>query len=239
MVGSKIFRRAAADYSAEGTMTVEGTANRTFLLLLITVVAASLTWKMFFAGNEMANTLMYVGIFGGLIAAIFTSFSPKWAYISAPIYAVLEGLFLGGISAIFEASIGGIVMQAVGLTFGVFFVMLFLYRSRTIQATPKFTRGVIAATGGIVLFYLFSFVLSLFGVNIGFLHDGGLLSIGISLAIVVVAALNLILDFNMIEEGASYGAPKYMEWYGAFGLLVTLVWLYIEILRLVSYLSRD
>jgi uncharacterized YccA/Bax inhibitor family protein len=181
-----------------------------------------------------------VGAIGGFITALITTFSPRRSAITAPIYAVLEGLFLGAISALFEARFPGLVMRAVLLTFGVFGVMLMLYRSGTIQVNNKFRTIIIAATGGIALVYLVSFVVSMFGVNISFLYDSSPLSIGISLFVVAIAALNLILDFDMIVQGSYAQAPKYMEWYGAFGLMVTLVWLYLELLRLLSKLaSRD
>ena len=170
--------------------------------------------------------------------AIITMFNKKRSAILAPIYAVLEGLFLGAISAYFAASYDGIVMRAVMLTMAVLFTMLFLYKSRIIKVTQKFRAGVIAATVGIAVAYLFSFVLQLFGMNMGFMYGGGIMGIIISLVIVGVAALNLVLDFDFIENGAQSGLPKYFEWYAAFGLMVTLVWLYLEILRLLSRL-RD
>jgi len=157
---------------------------------------------------------------------------PRRAPISAPIYAVCEGLFLGGITAIFDRSYPGIAIQAVSLTFAVMFVMLLAYKSGIIRATRGFKLGVIAATGGIALVYLVNMVMSLFfHTQMSFLYSSTPVGIGISLFIVVVAALNLIIDFDMIENAARVGAPKYMEWYGAFGLMVTLIWLYLEILR--------
>jgi uncharacterized YccA/Bax inhibitor family protein len=189
------------------------------------------------------TTLMMVGIFGGLIAAIAISFKPNWAGYLAPLYGLLEGLFIGGISAILNAAFAekypGLIMQAVGLTFGVAIAMFLLYNFRIIRATEKFKSVIFTATLGIGIFYLLTMVLRLFGVNVGFMYDSSLLSIGISLFIVAIAALNLILDFDMIEQGAERGAPKFMEWYGAFGLLVTLVWLYLEILRLLSKLGSS
>jgi uncharacterized YccA/Bax inhibitor family protein len=160
--------------------------------------------------------------------------------MTAPIYAVFEGLFLGAISAMFEAMYPGLVMRAVSLTFGVFFIMLLLYRSGTIRATQKFRTVILAATGGIALVYFVSFIAGMFGVNFGFMTGNSMMSIGFSLVVVVIAALNLILDFDMITRGADAMAPKYMEWYGAFGLMVTLIWLYLELLRLLSKIaSRD
>jgi uncharacterized YccA/Bax inhibitor family protein len=245
--GKNIFNRSAAG-SDEGVMTVNGTINKTGIMLLIVIFAASFTWRKFFGEIDPLNPVMpqgimlwaMIGAIGGLITALITTFSPRRAAMTAPIYAVFEGLFLGAISAIFEAKFPGLVMRAVSLTFGVFFIMLLLYRSGTIRATEKFRMIIFAATGGIALVYLASFIAGLFGVNVSFLHDSSPLSIGISLFVVAIAALNLILDFDMIIQGANARAPQYMEWFGAFGLMVTLIWLYLEMLRLLSKLaSRD
>ena len=246
--GKNIFNHSFAGTDNE-VMTVNGTVNKTGLMLLIVIFAATFTWRKFFGAIDPAipgaipsgiGAWMIGGAIGGLITALITTFSPRRAAITAPIYAVFEGLFLGAASAMFEAMYPGLVMRAVSLTFGVFFVMLMLYRSGTIRATEKFRAVIFAATGGIALVYLGSFIAGLFGVNVGFLHGNNLVSIGISLFVVVVAALNFILDFDMIDRGAAAHAPKYMEWYGAFGLMVTLIWLYLEMLRLLSKLaSRD
>jgi uncharacterized YccA/Bax inhibitor family protein len=189
------------------------------------------------------QVLMMVGLFGGLIAALGIMFKPNWAGFLAPLYALLEGLFIGGISAVFNAMFAknypGLVMQAVGLTFGVAIAMFLLYNFRIIRATEKFKSVIIASTLGIGIFYLITLVLNMFGVNVSFMHDSSPLSIGISLFVVAIASLNLILDFDMIEQGAERGAPKFMEWYGAFGLLVTIVWLYIEMLKLLSKLANN
>ncbi|HET6557979.1 MAG TPA: Bax inhibitor-1/YccA family protein [Prolixibacteraceae bacterium] len=243
-----IFNQSATRTSDE-VMTVNGTINKTGLMLLIVVFAATFTWRKFFGAFDPAFPgampagiagWMIGGAIGGLITALITVFSPRRAALTAPIYAVFQGLFLGAMSAMFEAKFPGLVMRAISLTFGVFAVMLMLYRSGTIRATEKFRTIIFAATGGIALVYLGSFIAGLFGVNVSFLHGNSLLSIGISLFIVVVAALNFILDFDMIDRGAAAHAPKYMEWYGAFGLMVTLIWLYMEMLRLLSKLSsRD
>ena len=212
-----------------------GTVNKMIISLLIVTAAAYFSWKFAESGGSM--TLMYVGVFGGLVAALVTIFKPQVANISTPIYAALEGLFLGGISAYFNAMIPGIVFQAVGLTFGVAFALLFAYRTGLIKATAGFKRGVIVATGGVAIFYLVSIIGSFFGGGIN-LFAMGWLGIGIQLVIVVIAALNLILDFDIIERSAAAGAPKAMEWYGAFGIMVTLIWLYLEILKLLALLSR-
>lgn len=244
-----VFDRTRAGIQ-EDRMTINGTVNKTGLMLLILAFAAIFTWRKFFDAYDYStqqgafsavSTWLLVGGIGGFITALITTFSPRRSAVTAPVYAVFEGLFLGGISALFESMYPGLVMRAVALTFGVFFVLLLLYRSGTIRATGKFRMIVFAATGGIALVYLVSFVVGLFGARLNFLYDSSPLSIGISLVIVVVAALNLILDFDFIERGAAEGAPKYMEWYGAFGLMVTLIWLYLELLRLLAKLasSRD
>ena len=228
------------------TMSIQGTVNKTLILLLLVCVSAAWIWNRFYSAPEPSQALadislwMFGGAIGGFIVALVTIFKKSWAGVTAPIYALLEGLFLGGISATFEARYPGIVIQAVGLTFGTLFCLLVVYTSRMIKVTQNFRLGIVAATGGIALFYLVSLVLGMFGINIPLLHENGLIGIGFSLFVVVIAALNLVLDFDFIENGAAQGAPKYMEWYGAFGLIVTLVWLYIEILRLLSKLrSRN
>jgi uncharacterized YccA/Bax inhibitor family protein len=217
-------------------------------MLAIVLFAAAFTWRKFMGGIDPANPGVMpsgimiwtmVGAIGGLITALITTFSPRRAAMTAPIYAVFEGLFLGAVSAMFEAKFPGLVMRAVSLTFGVFFIMLLLYRSGTVRVTDKFRTIIMAATGGIALVYLISFVVGMFGVNVSFLHDSSPLSIGISLFVVAIAALNLILDFDMITQGANARAPKYMEWFGAFGLMVTLIWLYLEMLRLLSKLAAN
>ena len=245
--GRSVFDRVQTG-SQEGNMTVEGTVNKTGLMLLILTFAAVFTWRKFFAAYDYSGTeaalsavsvWLIVGGIGGFITALVTVFGPRRAGITAPIYAVFEGVFLGGISALFESMYGGIVMRAVALTFGVFFSLLMLYRSGKIRATGKFRMGIMAATGGIALVYFVSFIASFFGANLGFLYGSSTFSIGFSLVVVVIAALNLILDFDFIERGAATGAPKYMEWYGAFGLMVTLIWLYLEILRLLAKLAAN
>jgi uncharacterized YccA/Bax inhibitor family protein len=221
-------------------MTERGTMNKFFLLFLLVMGTASLTWSAYFQGKDV-SAWMLVGAFGGLGVAIVMAFKPVWASFLAPVYALLEGAFVGGISAYYDYAFQkiapGIVMQAVGLTFGVVIAMFVLYRFGVIKATEKFKTIVITATMGIAIFYLLAMVLRLFHIDIPFIHQGSTLGIVFSLVIVGIAALNLILDFDMIENGAKMGAPKYMEWYGAFGLLVTIVWLYIEILRLLSKLN--
>jgi uncharacterized YccA/Bax inhibitor family protein len=221
-------------------MTIEGTINRTGILLLCVLATAVFTWNQFFTNRDPAAVMPYVliGVFGGFIMAMVTVFKKEWSGVTAPIYALLEGLFLGGISATLELRYPGIAIQAVALTFGTCFCLLLAYRSGLIRATQKFTLGIVAATGAIALIYLVSMVIGFFGIQIPYIFGNGPIGILFSLAVVVIAALNLILDFNFIEQGARQGAPKYMEWYAAFGLMVTLIWLYIEILRLLTKL-RD
>jgi uncharacterized YccA/Bax inhibitor family protein len=229
----------AGELATGEVMTIQGTVNKTGLLLLFVVVAAAWTWGLAHSERPGAATpWMLGGALLGFVIALVTVFKRTWAPISAPIYALCQGLFLGGISAILDKSYPGIAIQAISLTFGVMFVMLLAYKFRIIRATRGFKLGVIAATGGIVIVYLVNMVMGFFGRQIYFLNSAGPLGIGISLFIVVIAALNLILDFDMIENAARMGAPKYMEWYGAFGLMITLVWLYLEILRLLSKARR-
>lgn len=223
-------------------MTLNGTINKTGFLLLLAVATAAYTWSLYDPMNPGAvMPWMLVGGIGGFIVAIVTVFKKTWAPVTAPMYALLEGLFLGGISAFFEMRFPGIVMQAVMLTLGVLAALLLAYKSGLIRATENFKLGVVAATGGIALLYLVNMGMRLFGFEgMGFIHESSLMGIAFSAFVVVIAALNLVLDFDFIESGAEAGAPKYMEWYGAFGLVVTLVWLYLEILRLLAKLqSRD
>jgi uncharacterized YccA/Bax inhibitor family protein len=220
-------------------MTLQGTVNKTGVLLLCVVATAAWTWGLAHSETpEAAIPWMIGGLFGGLVTALATIFKRTWAPITAPLYALLEGLALGGISAFFERSYHGIAIQAVGLTFGVLFVMLIAYKTGAIRATERFKLGVIAATGGIAVFYLVAMVLGLFHVNVGILYNSSPMGIAFSVFVVIIAALNLVLDFDMIETGVRIGAPKYMEWYGAFGLMVTLIWLYLEILRLLAKSRR-
>jgi uncharacterized YccA/Bax inhibitor family protein len=221
------------------TMTLQGTVNKTGLLLLCVVVTAAWTWGMAHSETpEAAMPWMIGGVVGGFVTALVTIFKRSWVPITAPLYVLLEGFALGGISAFFERSYHGIAAEAVGLTFSVLFVMLIAYKTGVIRATERFKLGVIAATGGIAIFYLVATLLNLFHVNVGILYSGSPWAIGFSVFVVIIAALNLVLDFDMIETGVRIGAPKYMEWYGAFGLMVTLIWLYLEILRLLANSRR-
>ncbi|SFJ01412.1 Uncharacterized membrane protein, YccA/Bax inhibitor family [Paenibacillus sp. UNC496MF] len=233
-LNDKTFDRHGS-YSGSGRMTINGTVNKTFITLAVLLGAAFAVWNQYFKGLDVVPYAIG-GAIGGLICALVISFAPRTAPFLVPVYAALEGAFLGALSAQYEYAYGGITMQAALITVCVFFALLAAYKTRIIRATENFKLGVFAATAGIALVYLASFVLGLFGVNVPYLHDNSLIGIGISLVIVAVAALNLVLDFDFIEQGAERGAPKYMEWYGAFGLVVTLVWLYVEILRLLSKL---
>lgn len=245
-LSEKIFDKAQTlgDRSA-GVMSVRGTMNKFGFLLAMVIASASYSWHLFEAGKAPTMTiLMIAGAIGGLVAALVVVFKPNWAPFVAPAYGILQGFFVGGISAIINDAMSekypGIVMQAVGLTFGVAIAMFAMYNARIIQPTQKFKSIVIASTMGIAIFYFITILLNWFGVSVSFMYDSSWLSIGISLFVVVIASLNLILDFDMIEQGAAQGAPKFMEWFGAFGLLVTIVWLYIEMLKLLSRLgSRD
>src|SRR5450755_3184066 len=220
-------------------MTVQGTVNKTGLLLLCVVATSAWTWGLSHGpAPEEAMPWMMGGLVGGFIVALVTIFKKTWAPFTAAVYELLEGLVLGGISALFEKSYPGVAFEAIGLTFGVLFVMLLAYKTGVIPATQGFKLGVIAATGGIAVFYLAEMALGLFHIQVPAVNGSGWIGIGFSLFVVVIAALNLVLDFDMIETGARNNAPKYMEWYGAFGLMVTLIWLYLEILRLLAKSRR-
>jgi len=262
-LGEKTFTGTAAEYANQpnarigerfgggfgavaGRMTLNGTINRTGILLVCVIASAAWTWNLFIQAVQSDNAgafaaggpWMLVGLIGGFICAMVTIFKKEWSPVTAPLYALLEGLALGGISAAFELRYPGIAIQAVGLTFATLFAMLFIYRTGIIRVTEKFRIGIFAATGGIAVFYLLEMVLSFFGVHFAAINGSGAIGIGFSLIIVGIAALNLVLDFDFIEKGVQYGAPKYMEWYGAFGIMVTLIWLYLEILRLLAKMNR-
>ena len=234
---SKVASGEAATASSEELMTVNGTVQKTTILLLLTAIPAALTWS--FYGTNLVMPAILIGAIGGFIVALVTIFKKEWSPVTAPIYAVLEGIFLGAISSIFEAQFSGIVFQAVFLTFGTLFAMLLAYQTGAIKVTKKFRNGIIAATGAIALVYIVSMVINMFGGQMPYIHGNGWIGIGFSLVVVVVAALNLVLDFDFIYKSAEQGAPKFMEWFASFGLLVTLIWLYLEILRLLSKIRGD
>ena len=210
--------------------------NKTGILLICAFATAAYTWYRFTISRDPADVagLLLVGVFGGFICAMVTVFKKEWAPVTAPIYALLEGLFLGGVSAMFDLRYPGIAIQAVGLTFGTLLVLLMAYSTGMIKLNDKMRLGIVAATGGIAIFYLVQMVMGFFGVHLIAINSAGPIGIGFSLLVCAVAALNLVLDFDFIEQGVAQGAPKYMEWYGGFGIMVTLVWLYLEILRLLS-----
>ena len=237
----------SGSYAAGEAMTIQGTVNKTMILLFILTLGAFWVWQKFIGMAVSPETnataaaaiapFLLIGVLGGFALAIVTVFKRQWAAITSPLYAACEGLVLGGISALTEMQYPGIVMQAVGLTFGVLFCLLAVYKSGIIKATENFKLGVVAATGGIALFYFVEFILSFFHITVPAIHQSGWIGIGFSLFVVVIASLNLVLDFDFIEKGSQQGAPKYMEWYAAFGLMVTLIWLYLEILRLLTKLN--
>jgi uncharacterized YccA/Bax inhibitor family protein len=246
-LGEKTFQDLARSQYGSGyqgdlstRMTLNGTVNKTGILLVCAVITAGWTWLQFMRTEDAASVTpwMLLGMIGGFICAMVTIFKKEWAPVTAPIYALLEGLVLGGLSALFELRYPGIAFQAVGLTFGTLFVLLLAFRSGLIRVTDKMRMGIVAATGGIAVFYLLEMVLGLFHFQFTTINGSGPIGIGFSLLVVGVAALNLVLDFDFIERGVAYGAPKYMEWYGAFSIMVTLVWLYLEMLRLLSKINR-
>jgi uncharacterized YccA/Bax inhibitor family protein len=239
-LGENTFREVSG--FAGDTMTVSGTVNKAGVLLLLCVASAAWTWNRFFATGDPASVapMMVVGGIGGFILALVTIFKKQWAGVTAPLYSLAQGALLGGISAMFELRYHGIAIQAVMLTFGTLVAMLLAYRTGLIKVTDRFRLGVVAATGGVALFYLAQFVLGFFGITFHTVNSSSPIGIGFSLLVVGVAALNLVLDFDLIENGARYNAPKYMEWYSAFALMVTLIWLYLEMLRLLSkFRSRN
>jgi uncharacterized YccA/Bax inhibitor family protein len=215
------------------TMTINGTVNKTAISLFLLVGTGYLTF------NTMNTVLLIACGIGGFIVALITVFRKHWAPITVPIYAILEGGMLGGISFMYNSMYDGIVTNAIFLTLGILLSLLMAYRSGLIKPSENFKLGVAAATGGIAIVYLINFVMGFFGSGMGIMNinNSSIMSIGFSLVVIVIASLNLVLDFDFIEEGAEKGAPKYMEWYGAFGLLVTLIWLYLEILRLLAKLN--
>lgn len=222
-------------------MSLDGTVHRTFFLLCLVVTAAAAVWNLIWTNPELVGPLLIGSSITGFILAIVTCFKQEWSAYTGSAYAVAEGVVVGTISSYFEAMFPGIVMQAVGLTFGTLFCLLAAYRSRLIKPTENFKLGIVAATGGICLLYIVNLCLRLFtSMSVPYIHETGTMGIAFSIFVVIIAALNLVLDFDFIEQGVENGAPKYMEWYAAFGLLVTLIWLYLEILRLLAKTrSRD
>ncbi|HXB06154.1 MAG TPA: Bax inhibitor-1/YccA family protein [Puia sp.] len=245
-LSEKIFRKSLDQTGQGEVMTVRGSIQKFGFLMLLVLAGAAYTWKLYysFKAPTMMGLLIF-GFVGGLICVIAISVKPQWAKWLSPAYAVLEGFLLGGLSAIInnamKAKYPNIIIEAVGLTFGVAFAVFVLYNARIIRATEKFKAVIFSSLVGIMIFYVINMLLGIFGIHIPFMQwgDNSLIGIGINLFVVVIAALSLVLNFDQIETGEKMGAPKYMEWYGAFGLLVTIVWLYLEILRLLSRFSSN
>lgn len=233
----KMFEKALTRSEEGGVMTFNGTVNKSIILFLLVLLSGIVTWKLTMVGNDIASYLAIGGGIGGFVLALVTSFKPEKSAILSPLYALCEGLFLGAMSAIFNASYQGIVMQAIIATVCVVAVVFFCYRAGILKATPKFAKVLVFATLGIGAFYLVSILLRFVGVELS-VFSLGWAGIIIQLVVVGIAALNLVLDFNQIDGGVEMQSPKFMEWYCAFGLMVTIVWIYVEILRLLALLSR-
>lgn len=237
-LNDRVFSSAPAAHGG-AVMTLQGAVNKTLILSVIMVISAGISWQFVQTNPALATILLLGSGIIGFLLVLTSSFKPTWSPVIAPAYGVVEGIFVGVISARYAALYNGIVLQAALLTLGILFALLFAYQSRLIKATENFKLGIVAATGGIFIVYLVSMVLGFFGIQIPLIHESGMVGIGFSLVVVVIAALNLVLDFDFIETGVENGAPKYLEWQAALGLLVTVVWLYIELLRLLSKLRRD
>ncbi|MBO1628307.1 Bax inhibitor-1/YccA family protein [Bacillus arachidis] len=236
MLKKETFRKQGASASA---MTIGGAVGKTFIMLVLLLATSVYSYIQMYTGKMQMPVLI-----GALIVAAIIAFAaiffPKMAPITAPIYAAVEGIVLGSISAVYAIRFdNSIILNAVLLTISILFAMLVLYATRAVKVTDKFRTGVMAATFGILIMYLIVFLLNMFGVTVPYIHQGGTIGIIISAVVIIVAALNLLLDFDLIENGARSGAPKYMEWYSAMGLMMTLVWLYLEILRFVSYFAKN
>lgn len=238
------FQRAERLIDQPACMTVQGSVLKSAILVSIVILTGGFAWAQLASGANGSNQsaaagFMIGGLIGGLITSLIIFFSPKTSPFVAPVYAAFEGVFMGTLSALFEAKFPGIVLQAVGLSVGVLVMMLFLYGTGIIRVTEKFRLGVVAATGAVCLVYLVSMIGSLVGYPVPYIHSSGPIGIGFSVVVVIIAAINLLLDFDFIERGSKYQAPKYMEWYAGYGLLVTLVWMYLEILRLLAKLRSN
>ena len=234
MFSDKTFNETIIDVNVP-KMTLQGTVNKVGISLILVLISAAYTWNQYFTyGPSSIGGITIAGSLIGLVFALVTIFKKTWAPITAPLYALAKGFALGGISAMYEAQFGGITIQAVTLTFATMFGLLFAYKTGIIKPDKNFMLMVFAGTFAIFALYLVNFIMMFFGTSIGFIHSNGLFGIGFSLLVVCIAALNLVLDFDYIEQGAENNAPKYLEWYGAFSLMVTLIWLYLEILRLLS-----
>ncbi|HJT23463.1 MAG TPA: Bax inhibitor-1/YccA family protein [bacterium] len=238
-LSDKIFDKAGTAKRADA-MTIQGTVDKLFVLTVLMLAAATATWV--WSGTPemvgLAMGLALIGCLGGLLVGMVLCFNMTWAPFLAPVYALCQGLCLGAVSLVYERAYHGIVVESLGLTISVLLVLLFAYKTRLIQVTDHFRAGVIAATGAIALLYLVEWILGFFNIFIPYINDSGPIGIAFSLLVVFIASMNFVLDFDFIERGAEDGAPKFMEWYGAFGLLVTLIWVYLEILRLLAKMRR-
>jgi len=237
-LSDKAFDESREDFHGGAVMTSQGAVNKSFILVGILVIVAGFAWEMVRTNPAVAMPALIGAAIAGFVLSLVCIFVKKSAPITAPLYAMAQGVVIGSISFMFNQQYAGIVFNAVVLTIGVLAAMLILYKTGIIKVTQKFAMCIAAATGAIMITYLLSFVLSFFGMGFGFIHGSGWFGIGFSVVVVIVAALNLALDFDFIEKGGKMNLPKYMEWYAAFGLLVTLVWLYLEILRLLAKLQR-
>jgi uncharacterized YccA/Bax inhibitor family protein len=240
-LNQEVFEKQARIASGAEPMTIAGVVRACGVLLAIVLGAGVAGWTLIDPDPATITIPVWywIALGGGLVIAIVTIVRPRWAVITSPVYAALEGLVVGALSRLFEFEFDGIVLQAVALTVGVFAVMLILYATRTIEVTENLRLGIIAATGAVLVVYVVDLVLLVFGHRVPFIHDTGPIGIGVSVVIVIIAALNLVLDFDFIERGADLRAPAYMNWYAAFGLLVTLIWLYLELLRLLAKARRS
>lgn len=234
VLNEKALAKETSSYVGESqrTFTMQSAINKTFVLLALLLFTAVIGYMF------PSPILVWGGAIGGLVVVVISVFKKEWSPFLAPLYAILEGFFVGGVSAMYASLAGGIILQAVSLTLLVFFVMLVIYKTRIIPVTNKFRLGLIMATGGIFLVYLLSWILSMFGINIPYIHEGGTFGILFSVAVLGIASLNLLLDFDMFEKAEEYRAPGYMEWFAGMGLLITLVWIYIEFLRLLTKLRN-
>jgi uncharacterized YccA/Bax inhibitor family protein len=245
-IGNPALKRQFKDnqISLIDEMTIGGTVNKTIFLLILVLITSAWTWHLFYSAStwdreDVIIPYLLIGSIGGLIIGFIVIFKPKSSPVLAPVYALLEGLAIGSISALFEKEFPGIVIQTVALTFGTLFCLLLAYKSGLIKVTKNFVLGVVAAMGAILLIYLIDIGLLFFGMRIHFIHESGWAGIGFSLFVVTIAALSLVIDFELIRKGAENGAPKYMEWYSAFSLIVTLLWLYLEMLQLLAKTHSD
>ncbi|MCU0339473.1 MAG: Bax inhibitor-1/YccA family protein [Spirosomaceae bacterium] len=240
ILNEKSFIKSSQAGMMQGSMTVQGTVNKIILLGALVIGSAAGSWFLFLSNTNLIMPSAIGGAIAGLIIAVILAFKQTLAPTLAPIYAVVEGVFVGAITLVFESRYPGIGISAALLTFAILAGMVGLYKAGVIRATPTFKRTIMAATAGVAIFYLVSMVLRMFGIQMPLIYDSGMFGIGFSLFVVGLAAFNLVLDLDRIEQGAEYGAPKYMEWYCAFGMIVTIVWLYMEVLRLLAKLSsRD